>query len=280
MREINTELITEHVAKLCIESNIYINKDIENSIIKARDNEEKPLARDILSMLIENSKIARENKQPICQDTGMTIVFVDIGQDVHIVGGSLTEAINNGVALGYKEGYLRKSVVDDPLIRKNTNDNTPAIIHYNIVDGDKIKIVVSPKGFGSENMSRLTMLTPSAGYEGVKNFVIETVKMAGSNPCPPIIVGVGIGGTMEKVALIAKKAMLREVGSKNKNEYYQKFESELLTEINKLNIGPAGFGGVTTALAVNIETFATHIAGLPVCVAIGCHVTRHSEVIL
>lgn len=280
MREIDIDVIVKNIAKLCIDANVYLNNDIKEAFIENAKKEDNVLAKDILNILIENSNIAKDNLQPICQDTGMAIVYMDIGQDVHIKGGSLTEAINKGVSLGYKEGYLRKSVVGDPLERINTNDNTPAIIHYNIVDGDKIKITVSPKGFGSENMSRLKMLTPSAGIEGIKDFVFETVKLAGANACPPMIIGIGIGGTMEKVADIAKRVLLRPIGSKNKDERLNKLENELLEEINKMNIGPAGFGGKTTALAVHINVFATHIAALPVCVCTGCHVTRHAEVVI
>lgn len=278
MREIKTEEIIKNIAALCIDANVYLSEDIKNAFKKRAETEENKLAKDILNILIENADIAKKNKQPICQDTGMTIVYIDIGMDVHITGGDLTEAINKGVELGYETGYLRKSVVGDPLKRINTKNNTPAVIHYNIVQGDKIHITVCPKGFGSENMSRLIMLTPSAGIDGIKKFVIETVKLAGSNACPPLIIGIGIGGNMEVAADIAKRALLREVGSKNKDSYLNKIEEELLEEINKLNIGPSGFGGATTAIAVHIETFATHIAGLPLCVNTGCNVTRHAEV--
>ncbi|GFR36456.1 fumarate hydratase [Thermobrachium celere] len=238
------------------------------------------LEKKILDILIKNSEIAENEKMPMCQDTGMAVVFMEIGQDVHIVGGNLEDAINEGVRQGYIEGYLRKSVVKDPLDRVNTKDNTPAIIHYSIVPGDKIKITVAPKGFGSENMSRLKMLKPADGVEGVKKFVLETVKEAGPNPCPPIVVGVGIGGTFEKAAFLAKKALLRSVDEENKNPYYAQLEKELLEEINKLGIGPQGFGGLTTCLGVNIEVYATHIAGLPVAVNINCHATRHKEAVI
>ncbi len=280
MRQISVAEITKAVSELCINSNYYISPDIKEAFCKAQNNETSFLSKNVIDKLIENSDIAKEQSIPICQDTGMAVVFVDIGQDTQIIGGNITNAINEGVAKGYKEGYLRKSVVKDPIDRQNTGDNTPAVIHYNIVDGENIKITVSPKGFGSENMSALKMLKPSAGIKGVKEFIVETVKQAGPNPCPPIIVGVGVGGTMEKSAIIAKKALLREIGSRNEDGYWQKIEEELLEEINSLNIGPAGFGGKTTALAVHINTFATHIAGLPVAVNIGCHVTRHAEAVI
>jgi len=280
MREIHVNDIKNAVAKLCIDANYFISEDIENAFKTCKACETNEMAKDILGILLENAEIARRDEIPICQDTGMVVVFLEVGQDAHIVGGSLTDAINAGVAKGYEEGYLRKSVVKDPMDRINTKDNTPAVIHTEIVDGDKVKIIVKPKGFGSENMSRLVMLTPSAGIEGIKNFVIETVKIAGPNPCPPIIVGIGIGGTMEKAAIIAKKALLRPVGEKNQNSYWANIEAELLEEINALDIGPGGFGGKTTALSVMIETFGTHIAGLPVAVNIGCHVTRHAEIVL
>ena len=276
MREINTSVITDTVAKLCINSNIYLNNDIKEALIKGISNETALLPKNILNILVENADVAYNTKSPICQDTGMAIVYFDIGQDVHVVGGNVTDAINAGVALGYEKGYLRKSVVGNPLTRINTKDNTPAIIHYNIVEGSNIDITVSPKGFGSENMSRLKMLMPSAGLQGIKDFAVETVKLAGSNACPPLIVGIGIGGTMEKCATLAKKGLLRNVGTDNPDPMLDGIEKDLLEEINKLNIGPVGFGGKTTALAVHIEVFATHIAGLPVCVNTGCHVTRHA----
>ena len=280
MRDLHVDAITDVISKLCIEANINLNKDIKNAFIENEKKEENALAKNILNILIENSEIASENAKPICQDTGMAIVYMDIGMDVHFTGGNLTDAINKGVALGYTSGYLRKSVINDPIERKNTNDNTPAIIHYNMVEGDKVKIVVAPKGFGSENMSRLKMFPPSAGIEGVKEFVYETVKMAGANACPPMIIGIGLGGTMEKCADIAKRALLREIGSSNPDPRLDKLEKELLENINKINIGPSGFGGKTTALCVHINMYATHIAALPVCVCTGCHVTRHSEAIL
>jgi len=277
MREIHTSVITDTVAKLCINANIYLNNDIKEALVKSIDNETADLPKNILNILVENAGVAHDTKSPICQDTGMTIVYLNIGQDVHIVGGNLTDAVNAGVALGYEKGYLRKSVVGNPLTRINTKDNTPAIIHYDIVEGSNIDITVSPKGFGSENMSRLKMLLPSAGLEGIKEFAVETVKLAGSNACPPLIVGIGIGGTMDKCATLAKKALLREVGTSNPDPMLNDIEQDLLKEFNSLNIGPAGFGGKTTALAVHIEVFATHIAGLPVCVNTGCHVTRHAS---
>ncbi len=280
MRDLHVDAITDVISKLCIEANINLNKDIKNAFIENEKKEENALAKNILNILIENSEIASENAKPICQDTGMAIVYMDIGMDIHFTGGNLTDAINKGVALGYTSGYLRKSVINDPIERKNTNDNTPAIIHYNMVEGDKVKIVVAPKGFGSENMSRLKMFPPSAGIEGVKEFVYETVKMAGANACPPMIIGIGLGGAMEKCADIAKRALLREIGSSNPDPRLDKLEKELLENINKINIGPSGFGGKTTALCVHINMYATHIAALPVCVCTGCHVTRHSEAIL
>jgi len=243
--------------------------------------EESPVGKNALESMLENAAIARDEQVPICQDTGMTVVFFELGMDVRITGSdSLEEAINEGVRRGYEEGYLRKSVVKDPIDRINTGDNTPAVIHYSLVGGDKIKITVAPKGFGSENMSAIAMLTPSAGIEGVKNFVLDTVSAAGGNPCPPIIVGVGVGGTMEKCALLSKQALLRPLDSSSADPFWKAVEDELLEKINALGIGPAGYGGRTTALGVNIETFATHIAGLPVAVNIGCHVTRHAEGII
>jgi len=277
MKEINVNSIIELVQKLCIDANCNLNEDIENALNVCLACEESSLAKDVIGTIIENSIIAREERVPICQDTGMAVVFVELGTGVHICGGDLEEAINEGVRLGYEKGYLRKSVVRDPIDRVNTKDNTPAVIHYSINRGDKLKITVAPKGAGSENMSALKMLKPSDGIEGVKNFVIDTVSRAGPNPCPPIVVGVGIGGTMEKCALLSKKALLRPVGTHNAVDFWDGIERELLEEINSLGIGPAGFGGRTTALCVNIETFPTHIAQLPIAVNIGCHVTRHAE---
>lgn len=280
MREIHVNQLTETIKQLCMDANYYLSEDIKKRFNEFKEKETSKLGKEILDILIENSKIAENEKMPMCQDTGMAVVFLEIGQDVHITGGNLEDAINEGVRQGYTEGYLRKSVVRDPLDRINTKDNTPAIIHYQIVPGDKIKITVAPKGFGSENMSKLKMLKPADGVEGVKRFVLDTVKEAGPNPCPPIIVGVGIGGTFEKSAYLAKKALLRKIDKRNENPFYAKLEEELLDEINKLGIGPQGFGGLTTCLGVNIEVFATHIAGLPVAVNINCHATRHKEAII
>ena len=277
MREIHVSEITKVVKELCIESNYYLSKDVKDALQKAKENETWELAENILDKIILNSNIAKNEDMPICQDTGMACVFMEIGQDVHIIGGLLEDAINEGVRQGYDEGFLRRSVVKDPLDRVNTNDNTPAIIYYDIVQGDKIKITVSPKGFGSENMSRIKMLKPSDGLKGVKDFIIETVMLAGPNPCPPIVIGVGIGGTFDKAAYLAKKALIRPLDKRNSKEFYSNLEEELLEAINKLGIGPQGFGGKTTALGVNIETYPTHIAGLPVAVNINCHVTRHKE---
>lgn len=280
MKTINVNEIIKTVKELSIEANYYLPNDVKEAIEEAEKNEKWPIANNILNKILENSQIAAAEKMPICQDTGMACVFVDIGQDVHIIGGSLEEAINEGVRQGYAEGFLRKSVVKDPLHRVNTNDNTPALIYYNMVPGDKVKITVAPKGFGSENMSRIAMLKPSDGLEGVKNFVIETVRMAGPNPCPPIVIGIGIGGSFDKAAYLAKKALIRPVNENNTDEFYSNLEKELLEEVNKIGIGPQGFGGKTTALALNIETYPTHIAGLPVAVNINCHATRHKERVL
>lgn len=280
MREIHVEKVREVIEKLCIEANYNLSEDVFNALYKAKEDETWTLAGDILDKIIINAEIAKNESMPICQDTGMVCVFIEIGQEVHIVGGSLEEAINEGVIRGYHNGYLRKSVVKDPIDRINTKDNTPAIIHYAIVLGDKLKITVAPKGFGSENMSQIKMLKPSDGIEGVKEFIIKVVKDAGPNPCPPMIVGVGIGGTFEKAAYLSKKALIRSIDSKNENKFYSNLEEELLKKINELGIGPQGFGGKTTALGVNIETYPTHIAGMPVAVNISCHATRHKEVIL
>lgn len=275
MRSIEVGTIIEAVAKLCYEANYYLNEDVSSALVKALELEESETGRSVLASLVENARIAASEKLAICQDTGMAIFFVEVGQEVHIVGGSLTDAINEGVRQGYKKGCLRSSVVEDPLLRKNTGDNTPAVIHYDLVAGDGLKIEIAPKGFGSENMSALKMLKPSDGMEGVRDFVLETVSQAGPNPCPPIVVGVGIGGSMEKCALLAKKALLRPIGSRNEKEHLAKLEEELLEAINKLGIGPAGLGGRMTALGLQIESYPTHIAGLPVAVNISCHVTRH-----
>ncbi|NLK94747.1 MAG: fumarate hydratase [Clostridiales bacterium] len=280
MREIEIKIIEDKVRDLCIEANYFVGKDIKDALCKAKKNEPYKIAEDILDKIIINDEIASNEKMPMCQDTGMACVFLEIGQDVHIKGGLLEEAINNGVRRGYEEGYLRKSVVRDPIDRVNTKDNTPAIVYYNIVEGDKVKITVAPKGFGSENMSRIGMLKPADGIEGVKKFIIETVKLAGPNPCPPMVIGVGIGGTFDKAAYLAKKALLRPIDVRNKNKFYEELEEELLIKINELGIGPQGFGGKTTALGLNIETYPTHIAGLPVAVNINCHATRHKEAII
>lgn len=275
MRTIQVQQITEQIKEMCIQVNHYLSEDMEEALRNAQANEKSPLGCQILSQLQENLKIAGEDMIPICQDTGMAVVFLKVGQDVHLEGGSIEDAVNEGVRQGYTEGYLRKSVVKDPLIRENTRDNTPAVIHYEIVPGDKVTITVAPKGFGSENMSRVFMLKPADGIEGVKNAVLTAVKDAGPNACPPMVVGVGIGGTFEKCALMAKQALMRPVGSHSDIPYVKEMEEELLSRINKLGIGPGGLGGTTTALAVNVNTYPTHIAGLPVAVNICCHVNRH-----
>ena len=280
MRNIDSSEITKNIKEMCIEANHFLAPDMERVFKKAKENEESKLGCQILEQLDENLKIAAEDMIPICQDTGMAVVFIEIGQDVHIEGENLEDAINEGVRQGYVDGYLRKSVVSDPIIRENTKDNTPAIIHYEIIPGDKVEITVAPKGFGSENMSRVCMLKPADGIEGVKNAVIETVKLAGPNACPPVVVGVGIGGTFEKCALLAKKALTRDINSESSIEYVAELENELLDEINNLNIGPGGLGGKITALGVNIETYPTHIAGLPVAINMCCHVNRHKKRIL
>lgn len=277
MRIINSSEITNIVKDMCIEANIYLGNDVKNAIRAYEKEEESILGKNILNILMKNCEIAEEKQIPICQDTGMAVFFVSIGQDVHIEGMNITDAINEGVRQGYLEGYLRKSVVY-PIDRINTKDNTPAIIHYDIVEGDNITIEFAPKGFGSENMSKLKMLKPSDGVNGIKQFIIETVKEAGPNPCPPIVVGVGIGGTVEKCAQIAKKSLLRELGNHNEDETIKQLEIDILKDINNLGIGPQGLGGNTTALAVNIESFPTHIAGLPVVVNINCHASRHKKV--
>jgi fumarate hydratase subunit alpha len=280
VKEIDTGLITENIRSMCIEANTLLPEDISARIIACRDCEPWAPAHETLGRLIENIDIARNENAPLCQDTGMACIFLELGQEVHITGGGLYEAIDEGVRQGYTQGYLRKSIVGDPLHRKNTGDNTPAMIHVEIVPGDKLVITVAPKGIGSENMSRLVMLPPSAGESGVKDFVVETVSLAGPNPCPPIVVGVGIGGSFDKVAFLAKKALLRSLDEPNPDPFYSAMEAELLEKINALGIGPQGFGGKTTALGVNIEVFPTHIAGLPVAVNINCHVTRHARVTL
>ncbi len=280
MREVSTDEITKNIKEMCIEANYILSDDVKNKIINSAAVENSEIGKKILSQLEENMEIAEREQIPICQDTGMAVVFIKVGQEVHITGGNLEDAINQGVREGYTEGYLRKSVVKDPLIRENTKDNTPAIIHYEIIPGDKVEITVAPKGFGSENMSRVCMLKPADGIEGVKNAVIETVKLAGPNACPPVVVGVGIGGTFEKCALLAKKALTRDINSESSIEYVAELENELLDEINNLNIGPGGLGGKITALGVNIETYPTHIAGLPVAINMCCHVNRHKKRIL
>ncbi len=276
VREISSKLITQAVAELCITANKRLPQDIVCRIYEAEKTEKKPLAKSIMQDIGKNIEVANKLDLPICQDTGMAVVFAEIGQDVHITDGSFEAAVNLGVREGYDKGLLRKSVVADPIDRINTSDNTPAIIHTRIVDGDKIKLMVAPKGFGSENMSGIRMLTPAAGRRGVVDAVLEIVKQAGSNPCPPMVVGVGIGGDFEQCALLSKIALCRDTYTENSNPFYAELEKELLDEINKLDIGPQGFGGISTALAVNIETAPTHIAGLPLAVNIGCHVTRHA----
>lgn len=275
MRSVDVSVITKNIKEMCIQANHFLSEDMDKAMKNAVETEEAPLGKQILTQLQENLKIAGEDMIPICQDTGMAVVFVEVGQEVHFEGGSLTDAINEGVRQGYVEGYLRKSVVGDPIIRENTKDNIPAVIHYNIVPGDKVKIKVAPKGFGSENMSRVFMLKPADGIEGVKNAILTAVQDAGPNACPPMVVGVGIGGTFEKCALMAKDALTREVGTHSDIQWVKDLEEEMLETINKLGIGPGGLGGTTTALAVNVNTYPTHIAGLPVGINICCHVNRH-----
>ncbi|MCL2854893.1 MAG: fumarate hydratase [Defluviitaleaceae bacterium] len=279
MREVNVEQIRDVVAQLCIKACVEVPCDIRSCMENALEKE-SGIAREILQDMLKNQDIAKTDRLPICQDTGMVMVFLDVGQDMRIVGGDVEDAINAGVRKGYEEGYLRKSVVGDPIRRTNTGDNTPAIIHYQIVPGDRLHITVSPKGFGSENMSRLKMFVPGVGIDGVRDFVMETVKLADSNACPPIIVGVGVGGSFDKSALMAKRALLRPLGQPHPDPYWAGIEAELLERINATGIGPSGLGGKTTAMAVHINTFATHIAGLPVAVNIGCHVNRHEEAVL
>ena len=275
MRSVDVSIVTRNIKEMCIQANHFLSEDMDIAMKNAVETEEAPLGKQILTQLQENLKIAGEDMIPICQDTGMAVVFIEVGQEVHFEGGSLTDAINEGVRQGYVEGYLRKSVVGDPIIRENTKDNTPAVIHYNIVPGDKVMIKVSPKGFGSENMSRVFMLKPADGIEGVKNAILTAVQDAGPNACPPMVVGVGIGGTFEKCALMAKDALTREVGTHSDIQWVKDLEEEMLETINKLGIGPGGLGGTTTALAVNVNTYPTHIAGLPVGINICCHVNRH-----
>ena len=275
MRELSVKVITENIKEMCIEANHFLSADMKAVFADAQETEKSPLGRQILGQLMENMQIAAEEMIPICQDTGMAVIFIEVGQDVHFTGGLLEDAINEGVRQGYTEGYLRKSVVKDPLIRENTKDNTPAVIHYSITSGDQVKITVAPKGFGSENMSRVFMLKPADGAEGVKAAVLQAIKDAGPNSCPPMVVGVGIGGTFEKCAWLAKKALTRNVNQHSPIPYVQEMEKELLEKANKLGIGPAGLGGTTSVFAVNIETYPTHIAGLPVAVNTCCHVNRH-----
>ena len=280
MRDVNVSEITKNIKEMCIEANHFLSEDMKKVFKNAVDSEESPLGKQVLNQLNENLSIAASDMIPICQDTGMAVIFINVGQEVHFTGGDITDAINEGVREGYVEGYLRKSVVSDPLIRENTKDNTPAVIHYSIVPGDKVEITVAPKGFGSENMSRVFMLKPADGIEGVKNAILTAVKDAGPNACPPMVVGVGIGGTFERCAILAKKALTRNLEEKSDIEYVRNLESEMLEKINKLGIGPGGLGGTQTALAVNIETYPTHIAGLPVAVNICCHVNRHVKRVL
>ena len=280
MRDISTKDIIKAVREMCIDANYYLGKDVEDALRKASDKEESPVGKETLKQILDNVEISKQGEFPMCQDTGTAVIFVDMGDQVCIKDGNLFEAINEGVRQGYKEGYLRKSILADPIERKNTGDNTPAVIHLDIVKGDKLKIVVAPKGGGSENMSEVKMMKPADGVEGVKNFVIDMVRRSGSNPCPPIIVGVGIGGSFEKCAEMAKRALLRPIGSKHPNPFYANLEAELLEKVNKLGIGPQGFGGTQTALAVHVETYPCHIASFPAAVNINCHVARHKEVVL
>lgn len=280
IRTVQTEIITETIKKMCIEANYSLSSDMVKAMRKAEEKEESVLGKQILAQLQDNLEIAASDMIPICQDTGIAVVFLEVGQDVHFEGGSFEDAVNEGVRRGYTEGFLRKSVVGDPILRENTKDNTPAVIHTRIVEGDRVKITVAPKGFGSENMSRVFMLKPAEGLEGVKNAILTAVKDAGPNACPPLVVGVGIGGTFEKCALMAKKALTREVGKHSDIPYVRKLEEEMLEKINCLGIGPGGLGGTVTALAVNVNTYPTHIAGLPVAVNICCHVNRHTVCVL
>ncbi len=280
MRNINAELITESVKRLCMNANYYLGEDVVAALENARGKEESPLGREIINQILENARIAKDEKMPLCQDTGLAAFFVELGQDVHVEGGNFEEAVQEGVRQGYKEGYLRKSIVEDPLRRKNTGDNTPAVISIRIVPGDRIKITILPKGGGSENMSAVKMLKPSDGEDGVKSFVVDTVMKAGGNPCPPIIVGVGIGGTFDKCAYLAKKALLRPIGSAHPDPYYAAMEKELLEKVNNTGVGPQGLGGRVTALAVHIEAHPCHIASLPAAVNTQCHSARHKEVVI
>lgn len=280
MREIDTSLITKEVKRLVMEANYFLPEDVLARLNKMKEEEDWELASSTLDKILVNAEIAKNDQVAMCQDTGMVVVFVELGQDVHIVNGSLEDAINQGIREGYEEGFLRKSVVKDPLDRVNTKDNTPGVIHYNVVEGDKLSITVAPKGFGSENMSRIKMLKPAEGLQGVKDFILESVELAGPNPCPPTVVGVGIGGTFEKAAFLAKHSLMRDMEEYSDNPFYEALEKEMLEEINKLGIGPQGYGGKTTSFKVNIESYPTHIAGLPVAVNINCHAARHKQVIL
>ena len=280
MREISVELVKKTVEELCVKANLYLPDGMKEKINSCIGCEKSPLSKQVLGDIVRNIDCAKELEVPICQDTGMAVIFLEVGQDVHFTGGNLTEAINEGVASGYVNGKLRLSVVEDPLERKNTNNNTPAIVHTSIVPGDKVHIMVAPKGFGSENMSMIRMFKPSAGLQGIKDFILEVVETAGPNPCPPMVVGVGIGGTFDKCALLAKKALMRPIDSENPDPFYADLEKEMLEKVNKLGIGPQGFGGKTTAIGLNIETMPTHIAGMPCAVNINCHVTRHKTEVL
>ena len=280
MREIEVSRISDVVEKLCIEANTYLPDDVKCAITQCRSQEDSDIAKGVLDKIIENYNIAAAENVPICQDTGMACVFLEIGQNVHLTGGDLRQAVDEGVRRGYSKGYLRKSVVADPVRRGNTGDNTPAMLYTEIVPGDKVTITVGPKGFGSENMSAVRMFKPSAGIQGIRDFILETVENAGANPCPPIVVGVGIGGTFDKAALLAKKALMRPLDTRNPDPYYAELEAEMLEKINQLGIGPQGFGGKTTALAVNVETLPTHIAGMPCAININCHATRHKTEVL
>ena len=277
MRTVDVSVLTQNISEMCIEANHYLSEDMKTAFTEAQNREQAPLGRQILSQLQENMEIAEKDMIPICQDTGMAVVFLKVGQDVHFVGGNVEDAVNEGVRRGYVDGYLRKSVVRDPIYRENTRDNTPAIIHYSIIPGDRITVTVAPKGFGSENMSRVFMLKPADGLEGVKNAILTAVKDAGPNACPPMVVGVGVGGTFEKCALMAKKALLRTTGEHSEIEWVSNLEKEVLQELNQTGIGPGGLGGTTTVLAVHVNTYPTHIAGLPVAVNICCHVNRHAK---
>lgn len=280
MRQIDVSLITEAIERMCISANLHLPSDVRQKLVSFRQEEDGPIAQDILDRIIENYELAQSEDTPICQDTGMACVFLEVGQEVHLTGGNLYDAVNEGVRRGYTKGYLRKSMEADPVRRGNTGDNTPAMITTDIVPGDRVKVTVAPKGFGSENMSALKMLKPSAGLDGIRDFILKTVEAAGPNPCPPVVVGVGIGGNFDHVALLAKKALLRPVGSRHPDPFYASLEEELLQRINALGIGPQGFGGRTTALGVSIETLPTHIAGMPCAVNISCHVTRHETEVI